>query len=215
MRTRTTFFDFSRLAGADGANIVARIAMVCNDLATANSCLGHFKKLDSKPLNHIRRGAMLYFVRMSCGHLREGIKAITQVTEHPVLTALVNKCDTHAQSALAALRQCLHGGRDHETFKKYVTAIRDNVSFHYGSGDIKWALEFGAAHPSSSPCSTTIGEDIHSNRFEFADVVLDTIVCRKLWDIPLEAEEWCFRRSLDFLDFGGDFVSRFLSERAS
>ncbi len=69
----------------------------------------------------------------------------------------------------------------------------------------------------------TIGDDIHSSRFDFADVVLDTIVCRKLWEIPVTVDvraeadriaDWCFRRSVQFLDFGGDFVSRFLREHA-
>ena len=67
--------------------------------------------------------------------------------------------------------------------------------------------------------SMTIGEDVHSSRCEFADVVLDTVVCRSLWKIPVgtdvraEADrisEWCFKKSLEFLTFGGDFVSRFL-----
>jgi hypothetical protein len=69
----------------------------------------------------------------------------------------------------------------------------------------------------------TISEDIHSCRFDFADVVIDTIVCRKLWailiaaDVRAEADrisDWCCTKSIEFLTFGGHFVTRFLKEYA-
>jgi hypothetical protein len=114
-------------------------------------------------------------------------------------------------------------GRDHADFERYVRPVRNKTAFHYDGNQVKAALEFRTIHPSNSACSITIGEDIHSCRFEFADVVLDTIVCRNLWQIPVSADvraeadrisDWCFRKSVQFLDFGGDFVSRFLSDHA-
>jgi len=197
--------------------------MVCNDLAIANFSMGHFKKLPSKALSHVRQGAPLYFVRMSCGHLREGMKAIQGIVNHLALAALVKKCDHHAQSAFAGLCECLPTGEDHAEFQRYVLPVRNKTAFHYDADQVKAALQFRTMHHSNSPCSMTIGEDIHSSRFDFADVVLDTIVCRKLWAIPVTADvragadriaEWCFRRSVQFLDFGGDFVNRFLREDA-
>jgi hypothetical protein len=65
----------------------------------------------------------------------------------------------------------------------------------------------------------TAGEDINSTRFDFGDDILDTIVCRKLWqisedlDVRTEADrisDWCFQKTLRFLEFGEDFVPRFL-----
>lgn len=56
MRTHTKFFNFSKLARADGASTVVRVAMVCNDLAIANSALGHFKNLSANALSHVRQG---------------------------------------------------------------------------------------------------------------------------------------------------------------
>ena len=38
MRTHTEFIDFYKLTNAHGAPTVVKIALVCNDLATANSC---------------------------------------------------------------------------------------------------------------------------------------------------------------------------------
>src|SRR6266571_1218314 len=118
MRTHTKFFNFSTLAVAGGASAVVRVAMVCNDLAIANSSLGHYKNLSPNALSRIRQGGMLNFVRMSCGHLREGMKAIRAIKNDAALSALVT-------------RSC---------------------------------------------------------RFDFADVVIDTIVCRKLRAIPVGAD---------------------------
>jgi hypothetical protein len=223
MRTHTKFFSFSKLANVDGATTVVRIAMVWNDLAIANSSLGYFKRLPPKTLNHIRQGAPLYFVRMSCGHLREGLRAIKEVKASPRLAELVKGCDPHAQSAFAALCECLPNGGNYADFERYVKPVRNKTAFHYDSDQVEWALRFRAKHHSRTPGSMTIGEDIHSTRFEFADVVLDTVTCRNLWSIPMSADvqveadriaEWAFNRTLEFLDFGGDFVSRYLRKYA-
>ena len=224
MRTHTKYFSFSKLANADGASTVVRVAMVCNDLAIANSSIGHYKKMESKALNHIRQGAALYFVRMSCGHLREGIKAVQDVRDNPALCALVQKCDPRAQMAFADLCECLPSGRDHVDFGRYVQPIRNTVAFHYDARRVTSALEDRANRPTSSPvCSMTTGEDIHSTRFEFADALLDTIVCRKLWgifdtDVRAEADriaDWCFQKSIQFLDFGEEFVRRYMLNHAA
>jgi hypothetical protein len=223
MHTQTKFFQFHRLATADGAATVVRVAMVCNDLALANSLLGHYTKMKSSDiLSHVRNGARLYFVRMSCGHLREGIFAINDVKNHPGLSALVKKCHGRTQSAFASLCECLQGGEDHADFVRYIKPIRDTIGFHYEPNAVAWAIEDRAKR--SAPFSMTIGEDINSCRFEFADDLLDTVVCRKLWQIPpdkdvhVEADriaDWCFQKSVQFFDFGEDFVSRFLREHAA
>ena len=223
MRTHTKFFNFSKLAIADGASAVVRVAMVCNDLAIANSSLGHYKNLSANVLSHIRQGGALYFVRMSSGHLREGMRAIQEIRDNVRLSALVTRCDTHAQSAFAQLSECLPAGKQHAEFQRYIPPVRDKTAFHYDTAEINRALEFRTKHHSNSPCAMTIGEDVHSCRFDFADVVIDTIVCRKLWAIPIEADvrveadriaDWCCTKSIEFLNFGGDFVTRFLREHA-
>jgi hypothetical protein len=223
MRTHTKFFNFSKLARADGASTVVRVAIVCNDLAIANSSLGHFKNLSANALSHVRQGGALYFVRMSCGHLREGMKAVQQIRDDVALSALVTRCAASAQSAFAQLCECLHPGKYHAEFKRYVHSVRHKTAFHYDTTEIREALEYRAKHHSNSVCAMTIGEDIHSCRFDFADVVIDTIVCRKLWalsiaaDVRTEADRisgWCCTKSIEFLNFGGDFVTRFLQEHA-
>jgi hypothetical protein len=223
MRTHTKFFNFSMLARADGASTAVRVAMVCNDLAIANSSLGHFKNLSANALSHVRQGGALYFVRMSCGHLREGIKAVQEIRDDVALSALVTRCDAPAQSAFAQLCECLPAGKYHAEFQRYIPSVRNKTAFHYDTTEIREALEYRTKYHSSSLCAMTIGEDIHSCRFDFADVVTDTIVCRKLWAIPIAADvraeadqisDWCCTKSIEFLTFGGDFVTRFLKEHA-
>ncbi len=223
MRTHTKFFNFSKLAVADGATTVVRVAMACNDLAIANSLLGHFKVLSSNALSHIRQGGMLYSVRMSCGHLREGMKTIQAVKDDAALYALVTRCHTDTQSAFAELCECLPAGKHRAEFQRYVPSVRDKTGFHYDAAEVTEALEFRMKHHSNSPCAVTIGEDLHSCRFDFADVLMDTTVCRKLWGIPVAADvrveadkiaDWCCTKTVEFLIFGGDFVTRFFQEHA-
>jgi hypothetical protein len=219
MRTHTEFFSFRKLARATGASVIARVAMVCNDLAIANSSMGRYKAVKSNALNHVLQGAQMYFVRVSCGHLNEGVRVIGEVRDDPSLGSLVNRCSLEAQSAFTDLCACLPKGSKHKEFKRFVGWIRNRVAFHYGAKDVDWALEERGNKLNPGSCSMTLGEDIHSCRFEFADAILDTIVCRRLWQIPVEADvraeadrisDWCFRKSLQFLVFGEDFVRRFL-----
>jgi len=160
---------------------------------------------------------------MSCGHLREGMKAIRQIQDDVTLSQLMSRCDPNAQSAFAELRECLNGGRYHAEFKRYISSVRDKTGFHYDKAEITEALEFRTKYHSNSSCAMTIGEDIHSCRFELADVLIDRIVCRKLWDIPMAADvraeadriaDWSCTKSIEFLNFGGAFVLRFLREHA-
>jgi hypothetical protein len=222
MRTHTEFFNITKLARAAGASVVARVAMVCNDLAIANSSMGRYEEMKSGAFAHVVQGARLYFARVSCGHLNEGIQIIGEVRDHSSLPGLVNRCGFEAQSAFTDLCACLPKGRDHKRFERYVGWIRNRVAFHYDPNDVDWALKDRANKSNPGKCSLTLG-DIHSSRFEFADAVLDTIVCRRLWQIPANADVqtqannisgWCFRKSLQFLDFGGDFVRRFLKDYA-
>jgi hypothetical protein len=193
--------------------------MVCNDLAIANSSMGRYKALKSMALNHVFQGARMYFVRVSCGHLNEGIQIIDEIRSHPVLAGFVDRCNSEAQSAFRNLSASLPKGSERKKFERYVGWIRNRVAFHYDDNDVNWALGNRADKMSPGTCSITLGEDIHSCRFEFADAILDTIVCRRLWQIPDKADvraeadrisDWCFRKSVEFLVFGEDFVRRFL-----
>lgn len=196
---------------------VATLAMVCNDLAIANSSMSRYSKNGPAALAHIARGGRMYFSRMMCGHLNEGMEAIATVRRDASLLALVNRCSEKAQGAFEALCACLRGGSEHKKFEKYVGWVRHRVAFHYGADDIVWAIKDRASRNVTG--TLTAGQGIHSTRFEFADDILDSIVVRKLWRIPREKDvrgeadrigNWCDQKCREFLQFSQEFVPLFL-----
>jgi len=220
MRTQTLFINFEKLARTKGAIDISRVAMVCNDLAIANSSMRNYTIITSGSLDHIRRGGLLYFVRMSCGHLNEGMDALEQIRKSSELIGMIGRCSSKAQTAFHDLGKCLRGGTENKRFQKYVGWIRNRIAFHYVADDVLWAIE-NRAKRQFRTSSVTAGPDIHSTRFEFGDVLLDTIVCRRFWNISAGADvqreanrigDWCFQKSLRYLEFGGEFVPRFLCE---
>lgn len=132
------------------------------------------------------------------------------------IDTLVKRCDVRVQSAFAELSACLPNGKSHKEFVEYIKPVRNTVAFHYDQIQVNSAMAERAKRMSTDLSSLTIGEDIHS-------LILDTIVCRNLWKIPLGADvrqeadritEWCFQKSIQFLDFGGEFVRQFLKAHA-
>jgi hypothetical protein len=222
MRTQTLFVSFSKLRRVEGAVPAVTVALVCNDIAIANSSMARYQQNRIKNLSHIEFGGRIYFARIVSGHLREGMKAIEEVKEADHLNSVVPKCGVRARKAFRALCECLSGGQDETDFKRYVGGIRNKIAFHYDPQVLRWAIDDRASRSTSDTSSMTAGEDIHSTRFEFGDALLDSIVCRKLWDISrnsnLESEasraaNWCHTKCVQFLDFGSEFVPRFFQER--
>ncbi len=86
------------------------------------------------------------------------------------------------------LRDWLKGGSKWKRFDEIGTQLRSNVAFHYDVGGklIAWALDDRAKRNQTG--LVTVGSGAHSLRFGIADDVIDSIVCRKLWKIPREAD---------------------------
>ena len=217
--TQTKFISFAKLSKLTGAETIVTVALVCNDLAIANASMGRYKQIEKPSLSYIRIGGMRYFSRLICGHLHEGMKAIKGVRQDQRLLNFVGQCSKQAQDAFAALCECLRGGREEHNFKKYGGRIRNGVAFHYDPSDLRWALEGRSKWSTAETSSLTGGSDIHTTRFEFADDLLDSIVCRKLWEIPRRVDviaeadrigNWCNTKCVEYLRFGEHFVPRFL-----
>ncbi len=185
MHTHMKFFNFSKLARADGASTVVRVAMVCNDLAIANSSLGHFKNLSENSLNHVRQGGATVLCSNELRAPAGRHKSRSGNTGRCAMSALVTRCDAPALVRVCQLCECFPTGKQHAEFQRYIPSVRDKTAFHHDTTEIREALEYRTKHHSNSLCAMTIGEDIRSCRFDFADVVTDTIVCRKLWAIPI------------------------------
>jgi len=224
MRTHSEFISFAKLANLQAVIPVVTVALVCNDLAVANSAMSRLTANVPRSLHHVRRGVRMYFSRMQCGHLNEGMDAIAEVQKTSLLLAAVQSCRTSAIAAFHELCKCLKGGPYHKEFKRHVGFMRNRAAFHYDPNDLGWAIADRAGKSQGGTSSLTAGEDIHSSRFEFGDDLLDSVVCRRIWGIPKnqdvrqEADRfgaWCDKKCREYLHFGADFVPRFLKGRAT
>lgn len=224
VRTRTLFLDFAKLSQVKDGEVVSILAMVCNDLAVANSAMSRLPARLPISLQHMKRGIQMYFSRMQCAHLYEGMKAIEQVRDTPSLKIVIGQCSTRAQGGFDTLCDCLPGGKERENFKWYVGWVRNRIAFHYSMGDVSWAIERRAQIAKGKPATMTAGGDIHSTRFEFGDDLVDSIVVRRLWKIPEKADfrtevdrigNWCDQMCRSFIIFSSEFVLQFLRGRVT
>jgi hypothetical protein len=198
--------------------------MACNDVAVANQCLSKFREENSQLRKHVRLGALMYFVRLQCGHLNEAIKLIQEIRDDTYLYERVKPCSKAAQDSFVKLLNCLNGGSDNKKFLKYVGRIRHNTAFHYDPKVIEKALADRASRPEARYSKITLGDDISLWRFELADQIVDSVVCRQIWKIPKNAD---LRKEADecadfgsdlckaLLDFSGEFIFRYIQEHAA
>jgi hypothetical protein len=226
-RSRTVFIDLQRLSSCgNDASIIIRLMMACNDLFLANQFLSMCQGAQPPIHKHVQRGAMMYFVRLQCGHLNEAMKIITEIKQDKKLCDEVKKCSRPAQESFTELTSCLSGGANEKKFNQDVGKIRHNTVFHYDERArlIKTALRDRAGRQAARPSKITTGDRINLIRFELADDIIDTIVCRQIWGIPRQSN---LREEADrhakfgsdlcksFLVFSDEFILRYIEDRAA
>lgn len=221
--TRTLFIDLQRLPTDQKTSLVIRLMMACNDIALANQCLSRYKDETSLIRKHVKKGALMYFVRLQCGHLREALNFIEKIEEDDDLSERVNHLTLKARDCYSKLVNCLESKPDHQKFKDYVKKVRDKTVFHYDRKLVEKALTDRASRPESKLSKITIGDDISLWRFELSDDIVDSIICRHIWKIPRSAD---LRKEADiiadfgsdlcvsFLEFSGEFILSYVKEKA-
>jgi hypothetical protein len=227
-RTHTIFVNLQGLKSCDHAGTIIRLMMACNDLIVANLCLSQYKteflSRQASIRKHVQMGAAMYFVRLQCGHLNEAMKIIKEVKETPYLHDRIERCSQTAKDSFSKLNDCLQGGAGHSDFQKYVGQIRHKTVFHYDNDKVKEALSDRASRSEAAMSKITAGDHMSLCRFELADDILDSIVCRHLWKIPRGADlrqeaDRCADFGSDLcrslVDFAGEFIIRFVKEHAA
>jgi hypothetical protein len=213
--------DSNRLRLADASGLVLRLMMAANDIALANWGLAEFKKPQPPLSRHMQNGARLYFVRLQCGHLSEGLKLVAELNNNANLMALVERCNKTTKQAYSILNGCLPGGVDHDRFTTWVERIRHKVTFHYDPRSAQRALARLAAQRTTG--SITLGARMGMWRFNLADIATDAIICRQIFEIPADADlraeadkmavfggEVC----VSFLEFAGNYALQFVRDHA-
>lgn len=223
-QTQTIFVNLQRLNSCNNAGTIIRLMMACNDISVANQCLSQFMTEQTPIRRHVQKGALMYFVRLQCGHLNEAMKIIEEIREDPNLNDRVKHCSQTAQDLFSKLTNCLQGGTDCADFQKYVGQIRQNTAFHYTEKLVNRALSDRSDRPEARISKITGGDHINLCRFELADDIMDSIVCRQIWRIPRDADlRQEADRSADFgsdlckslLGFAGEFIVRYIREHAA
>lgn len=227
-RTQTIFVDLRRLKSCDNAGTIIRLMMACNDLIVANLCLSQYKTEflpeQASIRKHVQRGAAMYFVRLQCGHLNEAMKIIKEIRDTPYLNDRIERCSQTAKDSFSKLTNCLKGESGHSDFQRYVGLIRHKTVFHYDNDKIKEALSDRAGRPEATMSKITAGDHMSLCRFELADDISDTTICRQLWKIPRDADlrqeaDRCSDFGSDLcrslVDFAGEFIIRFVQEHAA
>lgn len=225
-RTHTLYVDLQRLQ-ADGSSslTVIRLMMACNDILLANHCLSVSKNVQSKIRQHVQRGAGMYFVRLQCGHLNEALKIVQEINKDSSLINLIDRCSQRTKDSFNILVNCLKGGSNYKSFENYVGRIRHSTVFHYDNKKlVKIALSDRAGRKEASQSKVTFGDHISLSRFELADDIVDSIVCRQICKIPRTADlrqeidkimVWTSDLAKSLIEFSGEFIYKYVQEHAA
>ena len=119
---------------------------------------------------------------------------------------------------------------DRNKFLQYVETFRNQISFHYDTG------YRGKGKARSSPLTDEalnllasknktgriiLSRDMRISRYVFADDVIDTAVCRRVWNVPetitgeslMEAAnntiDWVNQRTKAFVGFGSELCGMY------
>jgi hypothetical protein len=220
--TRVVRFDRLKLKGKDAA-IVVKLMMACNDLSIANQALDDWKNTTDRARRDRKVGACMYFVRLQLSHLYEALEVIKEVEETPTLRALVDRCDTRARDSYTEVLAYTRGKANYNRFQQLVGGMRSSLTFHYeeGSRMILWAIADRAQRNDGKVSTITRADTAHRWRFSVADDIVDSIVVRRFWKIPREADlrteadkilDEVHAVTMRFADFCGEFIWEYCSD---
>jgi hypothetical protein len=169
----------------------------------------------------------MYFVRLQCGHLKEAIDLIQEICNDEELSSRVERCSANAQDCFRQLEACLQDGLTHDRYIREIKKIRNKIGFHYDKKMVKLALPDRASRAEGRPSRINTGDDIKFWRYNLADDIADTILCRQIWGIPEDVQGADLREAADlksdfpsdlcksFLDFCSDFIISYIREHAT
>lgn len=206
----------------DEAGVVIRLMMVCNDLTIANAYLRELREGQTRVADHVRWGAGVYFLRMQIGHLSEAMSVIGALRKSPPLLRLVHQCTERGRDAFRELEACLMGQANFKQFESQMMRVRNKTAFHYDDKLVRKAL-MDRAKTAIKPQSVTASNDVQQVRFGVADAILDTLTVRHIWKIgELDLNEkldeildFGFRLFVAVMDFGQEFIMRYVEENAA
>jgi hypothetical protein len=181
-RTRISTLEKVSAKGNVGA-VGVRLMMALNDMSLANDSLTQWHTEQPRNRRGRQTGAKMYFLRVLISHTFEALEIIKEIRDTPELAKAVEQCDAQTQTSFAAVVNAI-GADEYNRMRR----IRNNISFHYGRRIVEQGLEEIATEHPDVPVAMTLGSEAILWHFEPADLVVDRIVCRKILDIPKDAD---------------------------
>ncbi len=222
-RALTGWFSFKKIRSAPHASLIVRMMMAANDIQLANWSLVGWHEKQPGMRRHMQQGAIQYFIRLQCGHLREAIKLIRELRRQPDLMDRLSRCTSEAKRAFTNLEDCLRDGDNHQKYEDLIGRMRDEIAFHYDPAQTKKALE-RLAEENSLAAKVTLGMDIFLERFNLADAVMNTIFVRALMRVEPSCDvnkefnsirEFVNKLCTSYLRFAREYAVNYLREYAS
>ena len=114
------------------------------------------------------------------------------------------------------------GQANFKQFESQMMRVRNKTAFHYDDKLVRKAL-MDRAKTAIKPQSVTASNDVQQVRFGVADAILDTLTVRHIWKIgELDLNEkldeildFGFRLFVAVMDFGQEFIMRYVEENAA
>ncbi len=168
-RTQTTFVDLSRLISQKKeASLIIRLMMACNDISLANQCLAQYKETQPPIRKHVQKGALMYFVRLQCGHLKEAMDLVQKLCADEYLLKRVDSCSQEAQASFKRLIDCFKDRPNYNKYRDYILKVRHKTIFHYDGKLVEKALADRAKRPEAKISKITRGDHISLWRFDLS-----------------------------------------------
>jgi hypothetical protein len=214
-RSLAGWFSFRKIHSIPHGSLIVRLMMAANDIQLANWSLVGWHEKQPRMRCHMQQGAIQYFLRLQCGHLREAIKLVRELRKEPDLMDRLSRCTPEARQAFASLVDCLRDGPNYQKYEDLIGRMRDKIAFHYDPAQVTKALK-RLAEKTSLTGKVTLGMDVFLERFNLADAVTNTIFVREIMGVePGGDVNEEFNRIRDFVNKLCTSYLRFVREFAT
>jgi len=184
---------------------MVRLAMVNNDIGSAQLLLGLVKEYDNpdaKPNSDftlrevlrdsdLRKGLQIYAFRMLIGHLREGLKVVRDIVtlerdNNREVCGYLRRLSQDGVQSYDKLKSLSDNFKQPgNNFSKLVTSVRDALGFHYSDGDKTIERTIANLAEAEVPSVNSIvgTKDARTSRFPIADVIAVNAIAKYIWEV--------------------------------
>ncbi len=163
-----------------------RLMAACNDLMLSTELMSKSVKL-SDPKSEVEtikiNGERLYYFRLICGHLHEGLVVFRSFCQHKEVRKTFSKSSKEDQEHFDKLLKVTDDSNAQNLFKTILKPLRSDVSFHYPREIFKKSFS-ELEQTSLKPKMVTGGDKYIDMRYVIVDDILADIYSQKLGDTP-------------------------------